>query len=201
MLNAFAVVANILFTVFSLVCSVYYFIADNWSWISPIIYGIGAALLFYLAATKGVALAQTIGTAITGAYTAATTFLKIGYGVLTGNTAAASAAQFVYNSALLACPLTWILLIIIAVNGARCLLAGKLVKLGVKLFLGVAVVVNMDISSASGFGNLLAQIAEEENWPELPFIKTDHDKQLLDYIPKQMAKVDEFFLDVSNMRR
>lgn len=111
-------VANILFTVFSLVCSVYYFIADNWSWISPIIYGIGAALLFYLAATKGVALAQTIGTAITGAYTAATTFLKIGYGVLTGNTAAASAAQFVYNSALLACPLTWILLIIIAVIAA-----------------------------------------------------------------------------------
>lgn len=118
LLNAFAVVANILFTVFSLVCSVYYFIADNWSWISPIIYGIGAALLFYLAATKGVALAQTIGAAITGTYTAVTTFLKIGYGVLTKNTAAASAAQFVYNSALLACPLTWILLIIIAVIAA-----------------------------------------------------------------------------------
>ena len=48
---------------------------------------------------------------------------------------------------------------------------------------------------------LLAQMAEEENWPELPFIKTDHDKQLLDYIPKQMAKVDEFFRDVSNMKR
>lgn len=104
LLNAFAVVANILFTVFSLVCSVYYFIADNWSMISPIIYGIGAALLFYLAATKGVALAQTIGAAITGTYTAVTTFLKIGYGVLTKNTAAASAAQFVYNSALLGLP-------------------------------------------------------------------------------------------------
>ena len=44
--------------------------------------------------------------------------MKIGYGVLTKNTAAASAAQFVYNSALLACPLTWILLIIIAVIAA-----------------------------------------------------------------------------------
>jgi hypothetical protein len=40
--------------------------------------------------------------------------VSIGYGVLTGNTAAASAAQFVYNSALLACPLTWIIMLIIA---------------------------------------------------------------------------------------
>ena len=52
------------------------------------------------------------------AYNAVVNFLSIGYGVLTGNTAAASAAQFVYNNALLACPLTWILLIIIAVIAA-----------------------------------------------------------------------------------
>lgn len=150
LLNAFAVVANILFTVFSLVCSVYYFIADNWSWISPIIYGIGAALLFYLAATKGVALAQTIGTAITGAYTAATTFLKIGYGVLTGNTAAASAAQFVYNSALLACPLTWILLIIIAVIAAIYAIIGAINKLTGSSISATGVIVGA-LSSAIAF--------------------------------------------------
>ncbi len=150
LLNAFAVVANILFTVFSLVCSVYYFIADNWSWISPLIYGIGAALLFYLAATKGVALAQTIGTAITGAYTAATTFLKIGYGVLTGNTAAASAAQFVYNSALLACPLTWILLIIIAVIAAIYAIIGAINKLTGSSISATGVIVGA-LSSAIAF--------------------------------------------------
>ena len=44
-------------------------------------------------------------------------------------------------------------------------------------------------------------MAEEETWPELPFIKNDHDKQLLDYIPKQMAKVDAFFQAVEKMKR
>ena len=150
LLNAFAVVANILFTVFSLVCSVYYFIADNWSWISPIIYGIGAALLFYLAATKGVALAQTIGAAVSGAYTAATNFLRIGFGVLKGSTAAASAAQFTYNSALLACPLTWILLIIIAVIAAIYAIIGAINKLTGSSISATGVIVGA-LSSAIAF--------------------------------------------------
>lgn len=150
LLNAFAVVANILFTVFSLVCSVYYFIADNWSWISPIIYGIGAALLFYLAATKGVALAQTIGTAVSGAYTAATNFLRIGFGVLKGSTAAASAAQFTYNSALMACPLTWILLIIIAVIAAIYAIIGAINKLTGSSISATGVIVGA-LSSAIAF--------------------------------------------------
>ena len=150
LLSAFAVVANVLLWVFTLVSSIYYFIAENWGWISPIIYGIGTALLFYLAATKGVALAQSIGTAITGAYTAATTFLKIGYGVLTGNTAAASAAQFVYNSALLACPLTWILLIIIAVIAAIYAIVGAINKLTGSSLSATGIIVGA-LSSAIAF--------------------------------------------------
>lgn len=86
------------------------FFAENWSVIEPIIWGIVAALGMHLFLTKGIAA----GTIIMTAYHAAQTFLSIGFGVLTGSTAAASAATFTYNSALYACPLTWIILLIMA---------------------------------------------------------------------------------------
>lgn len=46
------------------------------------------------------------------AYNGLVNFLTIGYGVLTGSTAAASAAQFTYNSALLASPVTWVVMML-----------------------------------------------------------------------------------------
>lgn len=94
------------------------FMSENWSILAPIILGAAAALGLYWAVTKGVTVAQTVLSTVMGAFKAIQTFVSIGWGVITGNTAAASAAQFVYNSALLACPLTWILLIIIAVIAA-----------------------------------------------------------------------------------
>lgn len=39
-------------------------------------------------------------------------FLSIGFGILTGNTAAASAAVFTFNSALLANPIVWVVMLI-----------------------------------------------------------------------------------------
>lgn len=81
-------------------------LAQNWSILQPIIIATVFALGLYLIATKGVALASAI-------FSAVQTFLSIGFGVLTGSTAAASAAMFTYNSALLACPITWIILGII----------------------------------------------------------------------------------------
>lgn len=88
---------------------------DNWSVIAPIIMGIVAIMGVYLAVTKGVILLQTIGTGVSSLFHTAQTFLSIGFSVLTGSTAASSAAIFQFNSALLACPLTWIVIAIIAV--------------------------------------------------------------------------------------
>lgn len=104
-------------------------ISDNWGVIIPVIGGAAAALAWYLVLTKGAAAAtaiwsgaqavwnglQAAGTAVMGAFKAVQTFVSIGWGVLNGSTAAASASQMVYNSALLACPLTWILIVITAV--------------------------------------------------------------------------------------
>ena len=63
-------------------------LANNIDMIRPIVLGAGAAFgVFQIAANW-----TTIAATATGIYTAATNFLSIGFGVLTGNTAAASAA-------------------------------------------------------------------------------------------------------------
>lgn len=86
-----------------------------WPLIEPVVLGAVAALTLYEGALMASAAWTVISSGVMAAYNAAQTLVSIGYGVLTGNTAAASAAQFVYNSALLACPLTWIVLAMIAV--------------------------------------------------------------------------------------
>ena len=86
-----------------------------WPLIEPVVLGAVAALTLYEGALMASAAWTVISSGVMAAYNAAQTLVSIGYGVLTGSTAAASAAQFVYNSALLACPLTWIVLAIIAV--------------------------------------------------------------------------------------
>ena len=80
--------------------------------------GVAGAMLFYLAVTKGVAIAEGIASVATAAYHTVVNFLSIGFGILTGNTAAASAAVFTFNSALMACPIMWIVILVIALVAA-----------------------------------------------------------------------------------
>lgn len=91
------------------------FIADNWQWISPIVYGVVAALAAYgayLAINNGIEIISTAGKAVLiaaeYAHAAAT-------GKAVAATTAETAAQMGLNTALLACPLTWILVAIIAI--------------------------------------------------------------------------------------
>ena len=75
--------------------------------------GLGAAFLVFQVAAHW----TQIATVATAAYHAVVNLLSIGFGVLTGNTAAASAAVFTFNSALLASPITWIIMLIAVVIG------------------------------------------------------------------------------------
>ena len=93
--------------VFDAMASGAQFVADNWSVIAPIVYGIVAALGLYSAVLligKGIMLASAAVTAIHTAMTSAWTFA----------TFAETAAQQGLNAALAACPLTWIIALIIA---------------------------------------------------------------------------------------
>lgn len=88
-------------------------LANNLSVIGPILLGLGAAFLVFQVAAHW----TQIATVATAAYHAVVNLLSIGFGVLTGNTAAASAAVFTFNSALLASPITWIIMLIAVVIG------------------------------------------------------------------------------------
>lgn len=113
-IEALSMVAGIVVEIFNLIASVGAFIGENWSIISPIIWGIIGALAIYaayLAITKAAELASAAGEIIlcvaSYAHAAAT-------GAEASATAAATAAQYGFNAALLACPITWIIILIIA---------------------------------------------------------------------------------------
>lgn len=88
-------------------------LANNLSVIGPILLGLGAAFLVFQVAAHW----TQIATVATAAYHAVVSLLSIGFGVLTGNTAAAFAAVDNFNSALLASPITWIIMLIAVVIG------------------------------------------------------------------------------------
>lgn len=89
-------------------------LANNIAIIGPLVLGAGAAFAIFQVAANW----TKIATVATAAYHGAVTLLSIGYGVLTGNTAAASAATMVFNSALLASPITWVLMGLALIVGA-----------------------------------------------------------------------------------
>ncbi len=116
--SALVVVSGIVIGIFELVAAVGGFIYDNWSLIAPVVYGVAAALGIYagyLAVTNGLELISKgikIASAIASYFHAAAT------GTQASATAAATAAQYGLNTALLASPITWILIIIIAIIAA-----------------------------------------------------------------------------------
>lgn len=111
-MNVVIAIASILFNIVSAVGGAIY---DNWDILSPVIYGIATAMAYYagfLAITNTLELISKglkIANAIVMAVQTATS-----WGQFTA-LLAVQGAQLGLNAALLACPLTWIVLAIIAV--------------------------------------------------------------------------------------
>lgn len=113
-IEGLSMVAGVALEIFDLLVGVAGAVADNWSWLSPIIYGVAAALAVYYgwqlavnainAITKGIHIAMAVAQMIHAAAT----------GALTAATAAEIAAQNGLNAALYACPIVWIIVLIIA---------------------------------------------------------------------------------------
>lgn len=106
-IEAMATLANILLNVFEVAASVGAFIGDNWSIIAPIIYGVIAALGAYLA-IMGIVNAITAISAAIDATKAAADALAAGQTFLW------TVQQYGLNAALAACPITWVIVLIIA---------------------------------------------------------------------------------------
>lgn len=176
-IDAMGVMANIVLNTFDMMVSAGSFVANNWSVIGPIVYGVAAAFAVYngyLLITKGLELA---GIAASTAHAVAMS-AKIGItAALTGSTMAATAAQMGYNGALYACPIVWIIVLVIALiagiialcnwiakttditNSGLGLIAGVLatfVAFNINLILGL---INTIISLAINFYNMGANFA------------------------------------------
>ncbi len=102
--DAFSFLGSIALWAFGILSSISGVITDNWSFIAPVIFGIVAAMLAFKAAALLGAAAETVAA---GA--------KV---IFTSTTFAETAAQNGLNLALLASPITWIVLAIIAVIAA-----------------------------------------------------------------------------------
>lgn len=96
-INGLAMLATVATGVLDLLINGAAFVVDNWSWISPIVYGLVAAFIAYNAValiTNGINAAMALATF------------------------AQTAAQYGLNAALLACPIAWIVVLVIALVAA-----------------------------------------------------------------------------------
>ena len=96
---------------FQIIIAVGSFFYDNWSIIEPIVWGIVSAVGAYVA-IQGIAKIMTLASAAAEGIKGAAQMMS------TGATLGATTAQWGLNAALLACPITWIVLVIAAIVAA-----------------------------------------------------------------------------------
>ena len=116
-------------------------LANNLSIIGPIVAGLAASFVVFQVAAHWTQIAA----AAAGAYHFVVNLLTIGFGVLRGSTAAASAAVMTFNSTLFASPITWIIMLV-----------GVLIGL---LYAGVAAFNKLTGSSVSATGIIMGTLA------------------------------------------
>ena len=167
---ALAEVANWILIIFESMAEMGSFVYDNWSWIAPIIYTVAGILGTYygiLLLTKAAEMASAgikIGMAIASFAVATAT------GSQASATAVATAAQYGLNTAILSCPIFWILAAIIAIIGVLFLLAGWITEvtgvtisgLGMILaviYTAIAIIYNLFVSLYNFLGDLIASLA------------------------------------------
>lgn len=113
-IEGLSMVAGIALEIFDLLVGVAGAVADNWSWLSPIIYGVAAALAVYygwLLLTKGAEMAMAT---VHGIVAVAKGIMAAATMLVTGATWAETTAQYGLNAAMYACPIVWIIILIIA---------------------------------------------------------------------------------------
>lgn len=113
-IEALSMVAGIALEIFDLLVGVAEIVGENWSWLSPIIYGVAGALAVYYGAQLAANTISAISKGIHIAMAVAQMIHAAATGALTAATAAEIAAQNGLNAALYACPIVWIIILIIA---------------------------------------------------------------------------------------
>lgn len=112
-IDALSLVGVAALEIFDLLVAGAQLLADNWSWLSPIIYGVAGALAVYygwLLLTKGAELASAAAKGIMAVWEG---IHAAAIWATTGATWAEVTAQNGLNAAMYACPIVWIIVLII----------------------------------------------------------------------------------------
>lgn len=113
-IGALAAIASVATVVLDLLINGASLVVDNWSWLSPVIYGVAAALGVYYGRLLLVKGAELASAAVSGAVAVAKGIMAAATMLVTGATWAQVTAQYGLNAAMYACPLVWIIILIIA---------------------------------------------------------------------------------------
>ena len=113
-IGALAAIASVTTVVLDLLINGASWVVDNWSWLSPVIYGVAAALGVYYGRLLLVKGAELASAAVSGAVAVAKGIMAAATMLVTDATWAQVTAQYGLNAAMYACPLVWIIILIIA---------------------------------------------------------------------------------------
>ena len=153
--NAVGLISNALIGLIDLIGGVASFVTDNWGMIEPVVMGIVTALVAY---NTVMAITNTLNaiSAISAGIKAAADAMQA------GATFAATAAQYGLNSALLACPLTWIIGLVLALVAVIFVVANSIAKTSSVANSGFGVIaggINVVMQAFKNLGLLVADIA------------------------------------------
>lgn len=118
LVGALAVAASAALVLVNILTTGSALIVDNWSIIGPIIAGVAAVLISYTGVMTAYNAVQAVSNGLKAASVLQSQVHAASLAMESGATFTATAAQYGFNAALLACPITWILLAIIAVIAA-----------------------------------------------------------------------------------
>lgn len=144
-ITALTVLAKVATETFDVITMGAEFVYDNWSFVAPVIFGVAGAVGAYTIAL----VANNVVQGISNGIRTLSAILAVAHGTATAAEMAATtgmtAAQLSFNAALLACPLTWIIVAIIAVVAA--------------IYVGVAAFNKFSDASVSATGIIAGAVA------------------------------------------
>jgi len=157
---AVGTVVNVVLWAFELIAGLGAFMYDNWSFIAPVIYSVAAALALYYGYVLATNAIELISNGIKVASMLASYAKAAATRGEASATAAATAAQYGFNTALLASPLTWILIIIIAVVAAIYLVIAAINKVTGSTISATGVIVGALMSAVAFIWNLFLGLVD-----------------------------------------
>lgn len=156
--SAFVVASGVAVGALDMITQAGVFLADNWSIIAPLIYGVIAALGIY---TSYMLVSNAVQLISTGIQTAHAIAIAVKTGATIADTAATNnltVAQWALNSALLASPITWIIIGIITIIAVIYMAVAAFNKFAGTSVSATGIIVGVLAVAAAFVGNLFVTL-------------------------------------------